>query len=170
MLSQASSDLPLTPKEISFLTFWNDLRGDRTMPERSEIVPEDLALWIGWLHLVEVIDGGEDFLYRIFGSEAGGATGYRLHRKKVSEWDPPIRERALDIYRMAVEEEQPVYHCRFEDFSAEAKNTFSRIVVPLGPEGAGQSTHVLAFVTKHSKPFFHDYVVIDPITPSAVST
>ena len=41
MLSQASSDLPLTPKEISFLTFLNDLRGDRTMPERSEIVPED---------------------------------------------------------------------------------------------------------------------------------
>ena len=165
MLSHASSDLPLTPKEISFLTFWNRLKGDRAMPERSQIVPEELAPWIGWLHLVEVIDGGEDFLYRIFGSEAGGATGYRLHRKKVSEWDPPIRERALNIYRMAVVEKQPIYHCRFEDFSPIAQNTFSRIVVPLGGSETGHSTHVLAFVTKHSKPFYHDYVVIDPITP-----
>jgi len=132
------------------------------MPERSEIQPEDLAPWIGWLHLMEVLNGGEDFLYRIFGSEAGGATGHRLHKKRVSDWMPPFRERALSVYRKTILERAPVYMCRFEAFGPADQSTFSRVAVPLGSATSGVSTHVLSFVTKHSGNLAHDCVAIAP--------
>jgi hypothetical protein len=168
MRSNASSELPLTAKEIAFLRFWDGLRGDRPMPERAQIVPEDLKPWIGWLHLVEVLDDGEDFLYRIFGSEAGGATGNRLHLKRVSEWDETVRDRALRTYRKAAVDGRPLYYCAFEDFSPEFRSTFSRIVVPFGPSPSapGLSTHILSFVTKHSRQLPEDCAVIDPIMTS----
>lgn len=56
------------PKLLDLLRFWEEKRGARTMPRRSEIDVLELAPWLGNLILLEVLDYGENFLYRVYGT------------------------------------------------------------------------------------------------------
>lgn len=168
---RAAADLPLTEGERAFLRHWECLRGDEFLPPRQCALPEALGRWLGWLHLLEVLQGGTDFRYRIFGSGPEDSTGYRFHRRLVSEWSEPMRTRAFEHYRLAVRAAWPLYRAISEDYGEAGHRTFSRVVVPLGHgDGGGPHggrpmvTHLLVLLTEHSSPFDHDFVVIEPLS------
>jgi hypothetical protein len=162
----AHTSVQLTDQEIAFLSFWDALRGDRDMPDRSELFPENIQRWIGSLHLLEVLDDGNDFLYRIFGTVPSESIGADFHLKRVSELKEEWIERALAFYRAAFEAEKPVYKATQEVFGAHGPKVFSRTVVPfasLSGEGGSRSvSHLLVHLHQHETPIETTLTLIHP--------
>jgi hypothetical protein len=50
-------------------SYWDSKRRGRSMPSRADIRPDELRDWLSQLMLVDVIDGGRDFRYRLLGTK-----------------------------------------------------------------------------------------------------
>lgn len=58
-----------THPTLSFLrAYWDEKRGTRTMPSRSDIRPSEMKEHLGYILLLDVLDGGEDFRFRTVGA------------------------------------------------------------------------------------------------------
>jgi hypothetical protein len=54
---------------VALYDYWCDKRGDRAMPSRSDIDPVEMRPLLPHLMLLDVVDGGRDFRYRLVGTE-----------------------------------------------------------------------------------------------------
>ncbi len=61
------------------LDLWNELRGARPFPARSEITPRRLVRFLRNITLFKVLDGGDDIEFRIMGDAAVAAFGGTFH-------------------------------------------------------------------------------------------
>jgi hypothetical protein len=70
--------------------FWLDkkLRAGGRLPGRSSIKPEELKAWLGWINLMEVVDGGRDYVFRLYGSHVAREFGRDLTGRSVTELPP----------------------------------------------------------------------------------
>ena len=48
--------------------YWDKKRGARAMPSRADIKPSEMKEYLGWVILVDVLPGYDDFRYRTIGS------------------------------------------------------------------------------------------------------
>lgn len=67
------------------LHLWKSLCGDRAMPQRSDFDPAQVPRLLANICLVEVIDGGADYFYRVAGSGLEEMSGQKLQGKLFSE-------------------------------------------------------------------------------------
>ena len=81
--------------------YWSNQREGRKLPTRRFIDPVELANLLANLVLVEVLDGGRDYLHRIAGETAAALLGADLVGRRLSEFkaDPHIEpwRNGLDI-------------------------------------------------------------------------
>ena len=63
----------LAPELSEVIDYWNERRGARAMPRRQDIDPFELRRHLPLFSLVDVLDGGQDFRFRLLGT---GITGY----------------------------------------------------------------------------------------------
>src|SRR5262249_55185257 len=61
---QAGQAMP--PALDALYRLWDARRAGSAMPSRRDFAFEDLIPWLGHLMLVDAIDGGRDFVYRVF--------------------------------------------------------------------------------------------------------
>lgn len=79
------------------LALWEAKRGARLMPARSDFdVIADLRPFLGYLMLIEVIEGGADYRFRVFGSTIAALVGEENQNKRLSEI-PVDDARALKV-------------------------------------------------------------------------
>ncbi|RVU38281.1 PAS domain-containing protein [Hwanghaeella grinnelliae] len=149
----------LTENERALLQFWKTLKADRTMPERKDLVPEELFPWIGYLHLLEPIGGGRDFRYVVFTTRTLLGKDRDLHKRCVSNWDDERAGFAMRLYGAVMEHARPIYSVLPERHKNDWV-VYSRICLPLGSRD--KITHILAMLSPH------DGGVIDPILPTVI--
>lgn len=149
----------LTEKELSLLQFWNTRRAERAMPERSDIRPEDLFPWIGFLHLLEPVDGGRNFRYAVFTTRTLLSRDRDLNRKCVSDWGDERVGFAMRLYGTVLKHARPVYSALPERHE-EDWYVYSRICLPLGT--GDTVTHILSMLTPREDE------VIDSVLPTVV--
>ncbi len=149
----------LTEKELSLLQFWNGRRAGRAMPERSDFRPEDLFSWIGYLHLLEPIDGGRDFRYAVFTTRTLVGEDQDMNGKRVSDWGDERVEYALRLYGAVIEQARPIYNMVPERHKDDWI-VYSRLCLPLGTKDG--ITHIVAMLTQVKGEFS------DPIYPTAI--
>lgn len=65
--------------------YWNALRGSRPFPCRAEVHPREIARILPHTHMIQVLDGGEDFLFRIAGEAEVKAVKVPFVGKRLSE-------------------------------------------------------------------------------------
>ncbi len=54
---------------LAFLrNYWDRCRGNRAMPSRADISPSDMKEHLGWVLLLDVLPGAEDFRFRTVGT------------------------------------------------------------------------------------------------------
>ncbi|WP_299616577.1 PAS domain-containing protein [Pelagibius sp.] len=75
----------ISEKIRSFYRLWQDKRGDRIAPARSDFEVEDFRPWIGRLIIYEVVGEAEDFRYRLVGTDLVRVHGLDLTGRVVSE-------------------------------------------------------------------------------------
>jgi hypothetical protein len=57
------------------LELWKVKRGDRRMPAWRDFAVPELQRWLGHLNLLEIVDGGADFRFRVYGTKITAAFG-----------------------------------------------------------------------------------------------
>ena len=68
--------VPEHPDVIALHRYWLEKRGEKAFPDRSDISPSDFARQLPNMTIVEVVDGGRDFRFRLFGSLLAAMTGH----------------------------------------------------------------------------------------------
>lgn len=95
--------------------YWTQLRGTRFAPARSELNPADMKDQLGWVWLMDVVDGGADFRFRMGGDRVVQFFGERLSGNTLS----------------AVQMRAPEFFGRFRDLVTQA--TATRKAAAAGP-------------------------------------
>ena len=125
--------LQFEDKRLSNLKdLWDRKRGDRALPARVDFDPVDLREHIGSLFLVDVMDGGDDFQYRLIGSMIVDAVGRDVTGKMVSDvFEEPI----LRLYRHLMQHPTPVRAYGNVEWRERCYLAHECIVLPLSDDG-----------------------------------
>jgi hypothetical protein len=75
--------------------YWTRLRATRRFPSRDKVHPRDIASILPHTHLIKVLDGGDDFLFRIAGDSQVQALKIAFVGKRLSELMPESIEYGL---------------------------------------------------------------------------
>jgi hypothetical protein len=110
----------LSSEMLQFLlSWWQGLRVDEKLPHIDVIDPFALKPALGSMLLVDVLNEGEDFFYRLYGTEIATRAGWDLTGKKLSEIDTPYNSFFMMTYQAAVIGKKPLY---------------TKHLTPLGPQ------------------------------------
>ncbi|HWA90027.1 MAG TPA: PAS domain-containing protein [Rhizomicrobium sp.] len=66
---------------------WNGLRGDTAMPARAAMTPKAMRGFLKYLALVEVLDGGREFRFRVSGDVVNVQQGMPLQGMTTADID-----------------------------------------------------------------------------------
>jgi hypothetical protein len=126
------------------LACWQDMRRGRAMPTRDELNPRSLGAALRNVQMFEVIDGGDDFRCRVFGTGIAETTGLQITGRCLSEFeDTRLRTRMTAALRRVVQTRAPVR--MFAERAAVGHLAHKRVETIWLPLGSGESvTHVLS--------------------------
>jgi hypothetical protein len=123
------------PKLLKLLDFWESKRGGRWMPRRSDIDVLELAPWLGNLILLEVVGAGEDFIYRVYGTNLVRLIQHDLTNKSTTNLKSEARRAVVAEYSDVAASGQPFY-VRQRRTVMKGQLMLSKLVVPLSENGA----------------------------------
>jgi hypothetical protein len=144
----------LSAPQLRFLLrYWTDLAGARPMPNAREIDALEMRPALGYIHLLDAIEGGEDFRYRVFGSIIAAVVGYDMTGRTVSalKTSSYMAEFALAAGRAVVQRREPLLTEHRPPASAVPTVAWHGLILPL----AGDSGTVARLLIG-SVPFSRD--------------
>lgn len=126
---------PMAPMLAALYEKWREKAAGRPAPSRADFDIADLRPWLGFLVLVEVVDGGADFFYRVYGTEVTAFYGNDFTGKRLSDVEPAIQELLFPEYRRAAATMKPLYVVRRPRLRRE-ETRVARVVLPLSRDGS----------------------------------
>jgi hypothetical protein len=90
------------------LEYWRGLPRTGDLPAAETIDPAALVFILGWLMIMDPIEGGADFSYRLYGSNIAEVMGRDLTGCKLSDSFPQVAAFAGAVYRDAMRHRRPV--------------------------------------------------------------
>lgn len=117
------------------LAHWSSLVVGPRLPRSRQMDPLDLRPALGYVMLLDVVEGGQDFRYRLFGSAIGSVSGFDMTGKLLSEHPASayVTEFSLAVGRAAVRRREPIYTVR-RPVGAQDTSLWERLVLPLVDE------------------------------------
>ena len=135
----------LDPNGMRLLEYWRSLRLGLETPRKSDFDPTQIPQALPGIQIVDIVDGPEQFKYRLVGTREVEVRGNDPTGKPVSHgYFGPSAEAVLENYQRAVEENAPV--CVVDRFSK--ANSFPVIDVSLFlplANGDGTLRHILVY-------------------------
>jgi hypothetical protein len=106
------------PKIRQVYAYWQNARRGRVLPSRADMDPLDLRFCLGWICLIDVIDGPvRRFRFRLDGSRLADLTGYDLTNQYVDEMKDPAYAAFLStLYNRAVDTREAIFIGDSEDW------------------------------------------------------
>ncbi len=142
-----------TPEPIRFLlAYWTDLAAGRAMPGMGEIDALSLRPALGYIALLDVVDGGRDFRYRLYGTILAAVAGFDMTGRLTSEHkaSPHITHFYMASHRAAVTRGRPFFS-EHRPASTQLTKGWHRVVLPF----AGADGNVQRFLVG-GVPIGHD--------------
>lgn len=104
--------LDLEQEQLQFLLrYWNGLVGEDATVAASKIDPLDMWPALGFIMLLDVVDGGADFRFRVYGSAIAQSAEFDVTGKLMSE--APLQGVVMDffyaVYRAVLIRPEPLY-------------------------------------------------------------
>lgn len=131
------------------LAYWRSVvPPDRPFPARSHIDPAELGVLLPYLFLVDVLEGGEDFRYRLVGTDIVNHTVRDNTGRLLSELVAQGSQLPLArLYDAAVTERQPMMQWLVYQTGVGLRRWYQTLVMPLSPDG--QTIDMLLGVAVH---------------------
>ena len=129
--------LPIEHPELAQLyRYWDRKRGDRAMPARRDILPEEIGGLLGNLFMVDVVreDGYTRFRYRVVGSALTAVMDQELAGKFIDQMPFLYRKFALPAYREILRVGRPTYK-QTNAFEGWLVIRYKRLLLPLSSDG-----------------------------------
>ena len=123
------------------LDYWQRKRGERPMPRRSDIDPAELPFWLlPHVELVDVVDNGPRFRYRLLGTAIVGAFGVERSGKYVDEvLSGGDLEFAHTVYRAVCDTGKAAFALSAHSTVKASPLTARRVLMPLAEDGQAVS-------------------------------
>lgn len=129
------------PKLQALHVFWERKRGSRPLPARGELDVIDLWPWLGNLMLIEVENGGADYLYRVYGTVIADYFNRDLTGRRTSSLTPDVQTVVRAEYNQAISGARPIIIHRARSVQ-QRRVRASKLILPLGPD-CGSADHLL---------------------------
>jgi hypothetical protein len=151
--TEAASEeqLPLSaleehPRLNGLYRYWLEKRGERRMPPRRDMLPEQMREFLGYIVLVDVTPAPRRFRFRLVGTEVSNAYGRDMSGLYVDDiTTAAYREMLLDHYGRAVDRAEPVLHrLRFVEWPGKV-HELVRLTLPLSDDG--QTVNMLMLIS-----------------------
>lgn len=123
----------IASKKLQFLLeYWTGLRRGAALPLTTDIDPMKMRRALGYVMLVDVVDGGRDFRYRLYGSMLASVSGYDMTGRFLSchGASANVIEFDLAVYRAAVVRKKSVFTSR-KPIGARYTSRWQRVAMPL---------------------------------------
>ena len=132
------------PQVARLLDHCTALAGERELPLAADFRPADVRWAIGYISIIDVLDHGEDYRFRLFGSICQSVYGADLTGIKLSEIEHRgdfvgVREN----YNEVVRGRRPVYTASRFIWANGNKLSFGRLLIPFADEN-GEVCRILA--------------------------
>jgi hypothetical protein len=125
------ADLTTRPLRV-VLEYWSGLARHGALPHYRQVDPAEMRNALGYVMLVDAVDGGRDFRYRLYGSIIARISGADMTGRLLS-WhhaSPYVAEFAIAVYRAAALRRRPIYTER-TPVLAERTTRWQRLALPL---------------------------------------
>jgi hypothetical protein len=118
---------------------WQKLCGARRFPSRTDMSPRAMRGFLKNMTLIQVLDGGQDFRYRVSGDQVNLQQGMNLQGKTLTEIDgyiPNYGSHLRKLYQRVLRHREPLAY-RGLYFRPADQHTFSHesIMAPLSDDG-----------------------------------
>jgi hypothetical protein len=108
-VSFKSADQLVSERLVGVLDAWKRTAGIRLAPKREEITPSLLRTALPWIWMIDVIEGGKDFRFRIAGERVVEFMGRRHAGELLSDnLENPFFQRMRGILLECTERKKPV--------------------------------------------------------------
>lgn len=115
---------------VYFLNWWNQARGNTFAASPDAVDPMELRSILGYLAVLDVLDGGENFRYRLYGSAIMNEPGKDLTGLLLSDIWTPLRSFFTITYRAVVHRKEPLY-TQHEPHHSLKMQVWDRLILPL---------------------------------------
>ena len=128
------------PAPLEFLReYWRRQRGVGAMPRRRDISPAQMKAHLPHVLLADVVLGGEDFRYRVVGSELqryfkANPTG-KLMSEALASFGPETVRRTIDTYASALTRRAPLRIRGAGGLYGQSAKLFDAVLAPLSDDG-----------------------------------
>ena len=94
---------------FDLLRSWNEWRGERAMPTRSDFAPTDLKGHLGWVALIDVQHDPVRFRFRLIGADIATGLSRDSSGKYLDDvYGPEFYETSIGSYRWILEYGKPL--------------------------------------------------------------
>ena len=121
------------PKLRDLHGFWQHKRGERVFPRRKDLDVIELWPWLGNLMLIEVENGGTDFLYRVYGTVLADYFSRDLTGRRTSSLAGDVQAVVRGEYARTIDKGEPIIVTR-ERTVQQRRIRASKLILPLGPQ------------------------------------
>jgi hypothetical protein len=128
------------PQLLAFVrAYWEEKRGGAAMPRRQDIAPSDMRAHLRHILIADVVDGGQDFRYRLIGTELqryfdANPSG-RLMSEALASFGGETVSRTIATYRWVVERRAPLRIRGAGTLYNQQAKTFDALLAPLADDG-----------------------------------
>lgn len=122
---------------VAFAAHWQGKRpADGGLPARAGLDPIEMKRWLGNLSILDVIDGGRDFVFRLYGSVLAQAVGFDMTGKSARDYPGERNNVLVDSYRAVLAARRPLLSSVVVRFTGRpVMPAWERIVAPLARDG-----------------------------------
>lgn len=129
---------PRAPQLRFLYDYYRDLACGPGFPSQRRVDPLGMRPALGYVMLLDPVDGGRDFRYRLYGSFIAGVSGRDMTGKLVSTYPVELAtvEYMLALYRAVLTRKMPVMAVH-RPLGARTTKAWHRLILPLGDEAGG---------------------------------
>ncbi len=114
---------------------WQEKRAGMKMPARSDFDTLEFAPWMGHLSVLDVIERGRDFFFRLHGTDIVTLYGYEMTGKFVSDLPREVASTIYKEYREVVDRCAPIVIARKHVLPKQDYTKIIKLVLPLSSDG-----------------------------------
>jgi len=125
-----------SPKTVDLYRYWDVCRGMRPMPRRMDIDPVDMRAWLARMTLIDVDPAGQQFRYRLVGTEVVALRGFDPTGRSVeAAWPVEDAEMVRAVYRHVAEQKAAIFCHAAERWHFERDPVVGVMLLPLSSDG-----------------------------------
>jgi hypothetical protein len=115
----------------SLRAYWHSHADEGRVPGPSIVDPLALRTWLGHLLLVDVLDGGSEFVYRVYGSSVAETFGQDMTGRSPRGFPPHHVEIIVEPYRAVAASKEPRYTAHILSIQERKFAAWERLILPI---------------------------------------